>query len=64
MPSFRYRTPLVVGAWRASRREALADAVRCRLAHWTDAQEDVTWLFDGAIEERAAGPDPLGPSSP
>lgn len=57
MPSFRYRTELVVGRWRATRREALADAVRCRLAHWTDQPGQVTWIFPGAVEEREEEPE-------
>ncbi|MEA3040996.1 MAG: hypothetical protein QOC65_485 [Sphingomonadales bacterium] len=52
MPSFRYRTALLVGRWRGSRRDALADAVRNGLAHWVGEPWDaVTWRFPGEIEE-------------
>ena len=50
----------MLGRWRATRREALADAVRCRLAHWTDEPGQVTWIFPGAIEEREEAPDESG----
>jgi hypothetical protein len=53
VPSFRYRTELVVGPWRATRREALADAVRCGLARWAgEPWDEVAWRFPGEIEER------------
>ncbi|MEA3018192.1 MAG: hypothetical protein QOI38_2914 [Sphingomonadales bacterium] len=53
MPAFRYRTLLMVGPWRATRRDALADAVRCGLARWAGEPWDrVTWRFPGEIEER------------
>jgi hypothetical protein len=58
MPSFRYRTTLIVGRWRATRREALDDAVRCRLAAWAgEPGEDVKWRFPGDIEQRDADPE-------
>jgi hypothetical protein len=52
----------MVGAWRATRSAALADAVRCRLAHWTDQPGEVTWLFPGVIEDRVEDPDDISPS--
>ncbi|HEX8191426.1 MAG TPA: hypothetical protein VF552_00860 [Allosphingosinicella sp.] len=57
MPSYRYRTAVVVGRWRAARRDALADAVKSGFARWDGAPWDkVTWRFPGEIEE--CGEDP------
>ncbi|HEX8364061.1 MAG TPA: hypothetical protein VF603_02120 [Allosphingosinicella sp.] len=51
MPSFRYRTALMVGRWRGSRRDALADAVRNGVAQWVgEPWDEVTWRFPGEIE--------------
>lgn len=51
MPSFRYRTAVMVGRWRGSRRAALADAVRNGLAQWVgEPWDEVTWRFPGEIE--------------
>lgn len=52
MPSYRYRTAVVVGRWRGARRDALADAVRSGFARWEGEPWDrVTWRFPGEIEE-------------
>lgn len=52
MPSFRYRTALLIGRWRGSRRDALADAVRNGLAQWVgEPWDEVAWRFPGEIEE-------------
>ena len=59
MPSYRYRTGLLLGPWRASEREAREDAVRAGLASWTGpARDEVEWRFPGAIEARADEPQP------
>jgi hypothetical protein len=55
MPSYRYRTAVVIGRWRAARRDALADAVKSGFARWEGEPWDtVTWRFPGEIEERSA----------
>jgi hypothetical protein len=52
MKRYRYRSLVLLGPWRASRRDALADAVRSGLAAWTGAPwDEVKWRFQGEIEE-------------
>lgn len=51
MYAYRYRTALVLGPWRPTRREAVEDAVRCRFARWHEQGRDgVEWRFPGEIE--------------
>lgn len=51
---YRYRTAIVVGPWRASRRDALRDAVRNGFAAWGGPPwTQVKWRFPGEIEEAA-----------
>jgi hypothetical protein len=58
MPAFRYRTAIVVGRWRATRRDALADAVKSGFARWEGAPWDrVAWRFPGEIEECSEDPE-------
>jgi len=54
---FRFRSADVTGRWRATRRDALRDAVRAGLAKWTDESwEDVRWIFGGSVEEDSGDP--------
>ena len=53
MPSFRYRTALLLGPWRSSPEDALEDAVRRGVARRVRGSADaVEWLFPGEIEQR------------
>ena len=52
MRCFRYRTAIVLGPWRRSRREAVFDAVRNGFASWQGPPwTDIAWRFPGEIEE-------------
>ena len=52
MPSYRYRTAVVMGRWRPTRRDAMADAVKSGFARWNgEPWDSVTWRFAGEIEE-------------
>jgi hypothetical protein len=63
MPSYRYRTAVVIGRWRAERRDALADAVKSGFARWEGEPWDkVTWRFPGEIEESSADPEECEPA--
>jgi hypothetical protein len=48
---YRYRTCVLVGPWRDTREEAIADALRARQARRSDVGADVVWVGSGAIEE-------------
>lgn len=49
---YRYRSFVLLGPWRTTRRDALADAVRSGLAVWAgEPWQDVKWRFQGEIEE-------------
>ncbi len=51
MTRFRYRTAALRGRWRASRSEALRDAVQAKQAvPDEDESEGIRWLVPGAIE--------------
>lgn len=52
MACFRYKTPLVVGPWRKTLRDAMFDAVRNGFASWAGPPYDrINWRFPGEIEE-------------
>jgi hypothetical protein len=58
MPSFRYRTAVVIGRWRPTRRDALADAVKSGFARWEgEPWNEVAWRFPGEIEECSEDPE-------
>lgn len=49
---YRYRTPVLVGPWRKTERQALLDALRARQARRDDRdRHSVLWLVPGRIEE-------------
>ena len=51
MTRYRYRTFVVVGPWRPSRRDAMADAVRNGFAQWLGPPwQELKWRFPGEIE--------------
>lgn len=51
---YRYRTPVLVGPWRKTARQALLDALRARQARRDERDRQVVhWLVPGGIEERA-----------
>ena len=51
MEQYRYRTCVLVGAWRSTRDEAVDDAIRSRQAALREGGEDLVWLVPGTIEE-------------
>ena len=51
MPWFRFATTVLVGPWRATRKEALSDAVRARQAVPNPSLPDgLEWSVSGRIE--------------
>lgn len=57
---YRYRTSVLVGPWRDTREQAVADAVHSNQARIDGSGEDIVWLVPGRIEaadgEGEAGP--------
>lgn len=51
MGRYRYRTSVLVGPWRDTREEAVADAVRSNQARMDGSHDGLLWLVPGAIEE-------------
>ena len=51
MERYRYRTCVLVGAWRSTRDQAVDDAIRSRQAALREGSEDLVWLVPGTIEE-------------
>ncbi|MGQ0589224.1 MAG: hypothetical protein ACT4N8_06800 [Sphingosinicella sp.] len=51
MSLYRYRTDVLVGAWRAKREQAIEDAVLAGQARFNEALE-LEWLVPGEIEEQ------------
>jgi len=47
---FRYRTCVLIGPWRDTREQAMADAVHCDQARIDASGEDIIWLVPGSIE--------------
>lgn len=55
---YRYRTPVLVGPWRKTARQAVLDAVHAHQARRDDRdREMVRWLVPGRIEELARNQD-------
>jgi hypothetical protein len=48
---YRYRTGVLVGPWRDTREQAVADAVRSNQARIDGSGGDLLWLVPGRIEE-------------
>jgi len=48
MRRYRYRTSVLVGPWRETFEQAVADAVRCNQAYLDDA--GLVWRVPGRIE--------------
>jgi hypothetical protein len=49
---YRYRTPVLVGPWRKSARQAVLDALHAHQARRDERErETVHWLVPGRIEE-------------
>jgi hypothetical protein len=52
---YRYRTPVLVGPWRKTVRQAMLDALHARQARRDERERDtVHWLVPGGIEEMEA----------
>jgi len=52
MTRYRYKTAIVSGPWRETRRDAMVDAIRNGFASWADSEwQDLKWRFPGEIEE-------------
>jgi hypothetical protein len=48
---YRYRTPVLVGPWRRTERQAELDALRARQARRDDRdRQSLLWLVPGRIE--------------
>lgn len=50
MGRYRYRTGVLVGPWRDTREQAVADAVRSKQARIDESGDDPLWLVPGSIE--------------
>jgi len=50
MTRYRYRTSVLVGPWRATRREAALDAICSNQARADDTGGTLVWLVPGEIE--------------
>ena len=50
MNRYRYRTAILVGRWRDSRREAESDAVLARQAQFDPESGKLVWRLPGEIE--------------
>jgi hypothetical protein len=54
MRRYRYRTPALIGPWRASAGEAADDAIRARQATRSGPNgADLRWRLSGWIEENS-----------
>lgn len=52
MSRFRYRTAVLTGPWRETRREAMRDAARAKQALLDEEEpEAIEWVVPGRIEE-------------
>jgi hypothetical protein len=59
MPRFRYRSPVVLGRWFATREEALADALRAGQAYRDVDDETRVKLRDDTFIEESDEPLPV-----
>ncbi len=50
---YRYRTSVLVGPWRDTREQAIADAVRSKQVRIGGLGKDLVWLVPGRIEAAA-----------
>lgn len=50
MGRYRYRTSVLVGPWRDTREQAVADAVRSKQVSIGRSSDDLMWLVPGRIE--------------
>ena len=51
MARYRYRTCAILGPWRRTADEAIADAVKARQALWEGSERTLRWLVPGEIEQ-------------
>ncbi len=51
MGRYRYRTGVLVGPWRDTRKQAVTDAVHSNQARIGGRGDDLLWLVPGRIEE-------------
>ena len=58
MPSYRYRTSILVGPWRDTRLKAECDAVLMGQAEFAGGRGDFTWKVEGTIEVRQEPAEP------
>ena len=60
MTRYRYRTPVLKGRWRASREDALRDAITARQAIVDETEPGgLRWLVPGEVEEDAGADSPV-----
>jgi hypothetical protein len=58
---YRYRTKALVGPWRGTRAQAMADALQAgQLRRDERDRHELLWLVDGRIEERRPAPPAAG----
>ena len=51
MPSYRYRTATLLGAWRSTAEAAMQDAIRARQARRDEQGNGWHWVVPGSIEQ-------------
>jgi hypothetical protein len=56
MPSYRYRTATLLGAWRSTAEAAVQDAIRAKQARRDEEGGGWHWVVPGSIEEGYGAP--------
>ena len=51
MPSYRYRTATLLGAWRSTAEAAVQDAIRAKQARRDEEGDGWHWIVPGSIEQ-------------
>jgi hypothetical protein len=56
MPSYRYRTATLLGAWRSTAEAAVQDAIRAKQARRDEEGDGWHWIVPGSIEQGHGAP--------